>query len=126
MIALTNPLARWAVAVAVAALLVVGAYWRGHAKGYAEADQRARVAELQAALEVAYQDLNAQRVAAEHSRRAAVENARAADEAEERLNDYAKALEARGDVARCLVGPDDLVRLRKYGIGSDHAAPARR
>ena len=117
---------RYVVGAALAAFLLSGAYFTGHVRGYAKADQRARVADLEAALGAARQDLDAQRVAAEHSRMAAIENGRAAVEAQERIDAYEAELQARGADARCLLGDDDLKRLRQYGHGSDHtAAPGR-
>ncbi|HZH50251.1 MAG TPA: hypothetical protein VEZ16_00065 [Microvirga sp.] len=110
----------------VGALLLVVSHGYAVRVGYAWADRAAEVAELKAALEVAYQDLDAQRVAAEHSRRAAEENSRAAAHAQERINEYEAELQARGADARCLIGDDDLRWLRESGVGSDHAASPRR
>lgn len=100
---------------------VTGAYFKGHS----DADQRARVAELQAALNGAYQDLDAQRVAAEAHRKTAEDNRRAAEQAERIADEYEAELRKRGDAVRCVIGDDDLIRLRKYGHGSDQNAPRR-
>jgi sensor histidine kinase regulating citrate/malate metabolism len=108
---------------ALAAFLLSGV--GGYVKGYSDADQRAKVAEMQTALNAAYQDLDAQRVAAEHSRKAAEENGKAAIRAQEQIDAYETELQSRGGAARCVIGDDDLIRLRQYGHGSDQNATKR-
>lgn len=112
--------------ILAAAAIVFGAYVTGHYKGYSEADQRARVAELQADLNAARQDLAAEQTAAEMSRRAADENQRTAAASQKRLEDYEAELQKRGDANRCRLGPDDIIRLQRDGGASASPKPARR
>lgn len=123
---LFSPLGRWLAAILVSAALIAGAYFKGHSKGYAEADQRAKVAELQAALDAAYQDLASAKLVEGIARANAESNRRSAQIAEDKANEYAEELAKRGDVARCIIGDDDLKRLQHNAIGSDYAAPSRR
>jgi methylthioribose-1-phosphate isomerase len=119
---LLSPIGRYALAV------LVGVAWSAFAyhTGYKAADQRAKVAELQVALAGAYQDLNAQRVAAEQNRLAAEENRKAAEQAERIADEYESELKARGEASACRITDDDLRRLQHYGHGADATAPARR
>lgn len=93
-------------------LLAAAGFWLvsvggAYLKGYSDADNRAQVAELQGALNAAYEDLNAQRVAAEFQRVAAEANRMAAETAEEQADAYEAELQARGPDAACRISDDD-------------------
>jgi uncharacterized protein HemX len=108
---------------ALAAFLMSGV--GGYFKGYSDADQRSEIAQLQATLNGAYRDLDAQRVAAEQARLSAEENSRAAARYQEELDAYETELLARGEAGACALTADDIARLSKHGIGSDANASGR-
>lgn len=111
-------------ALAVGPLAYVAGDFLGGWEASAQAEQRAQVAELQAALTIAHQDLNAQREAAELQRLATEANRQAAAVAEERANDYEKELQARGPAGACLLLPGDIERLQQHKGGNASQARA--
>jgi hypothetical protein len=116
-------------ALLVAAGLLLGAYWMG----YRAADQKALVAVLQAALDGAHKDLEAQREATEHAQAFASSETRIALEARDRYHAYVKALQRRPNRAcslthadlRSLYG-DDVSRVERpaAGPGKRRAGPS--
>jgi hypothetical protein len=106
-------------ALLVAAGLLLGAYWMG----YRSADQRALVAVLQAALDGAHKDLEAQAEASLRAASFAQAEARTALEAKDRYHAYLKALQRRPNRA-CGLTDFDLHSLR--GVYNDDGTRVER
>jgi hypothetical protein len=106
-------------ALLVAAGLLLGAYWMG----YRSADQKALVAVLQAALDGAHKDLEAQKEATESAQTFASAETRTALEARDRYHAYLKALQRRPNRA-CGLTDFDLSAIR--GVYNDNGTGVER